>query len=197
MAAAGRFALRCRKQEPQPLQDKVTRSMRHSAVLRSEARIPGILPPPTMAFDTSPRLIADIGGTYARFALETAPGRFEHAASLRCADHAHFHDAVTTYLATVPAQSVPHAALAIANPVEGDQGEGENEGCDHHSDDLGDLHLPRRAPEDVPDLQVLHHVAGDAGCAAHDSGDPEDAGHTASAGEAQEDHEHGRNQEGR
>jgi glucokinase len=74
-----------------------------------------------MAFDTSPRLIADIGGTYARFALETAPGRFEHAASLRCADHTDFHAAVTTYLATVPAQSVRHAALAIANPVEGDQ----------------------------------------------------------------------------
>jgi glucokinase len=28
-----------------------------------------------IAFD-SPRLLADIGGTYARFTLETAPGRF-------------------------------------------------------------------------------------------------------------------------
>ncbi len=50
----------------------------------------------------SPRLIADIGGTYARFALETAPGQFEHAMSLRCADHADFHAAVSAYLAAVP-----------------------------------------------------------------------------------------------
>jgi glucokinase len=34
----------------------------------------------------SPRLIADIGGTYARFALEVAPGEFSRIASLRCAD---------------------------------------------------------------------------------------------------------------
>lgn len=69
----------------------------------------------------SPRLIADIGGTYARFAVETAPGRFEHTASLRCADHADFHAAVRAYLATVPVGHIRHAAIAIANPVEGDQ----------------------------------------------------------------------------
>jgi glucokinase len=69
----------------------------------------------------SPRLIADIGGTYARFALETAPGRFEHAASLRCAEHADFHAAVSAYLATLPTAPIAHAAVAIANPVEGDE----------------------------------------------------------------------------
>jgi glucokinase len=69
----------------------------------------------------SPRLIADIGGTYARFALETAPGHFEHTASLRCADHADFHAAVRAYLATVSTGHIQHAAIAIANPVEGDQ----------------------------------------------------------------------------
>jgi len=71
----------------------------------------------------SPRLLADIGGTYARFTLETAPGQFEHAASLRCADHADFHAAVSTYRSQLPpalAQAVVHAAVAIANPVEGD-----------------------------------------------------------------------------
>ncbi|MFM2057768.1 MAG: hypothetical protein RLY71_2153 [Pseudomonadota bacterium] len=68
-----------------------------------------------------PRLIADIGGTYARFALETAPGRFERVAQLRCADHADFHAAVVAYLATLPPkQALSHAAVAIANPVEGD-----------------------------------------------------------------------------
>lgn len=73
------------------------------------------------AFD-SPRLIADIGGTYARFALETAPGRFERVASLRSAEHADFQAAVSAYLRTVPSSnSVQHAAVAIANPVDGDE----------------------------------------------------------------------------
>jgi glucokinase len=69
----------------------------------------------------SPRLLADIGGTFARFAVETAPGRFEHAASLRCAEHADFHAAVGAYLAGRPIQGIRHAAIAIANPVEGDE----------------------------------------------------------------------------
>jgi glucokinase len=69
----------------------------------------------------SPRLIADIGGTYARFALEIATGQFEHIASLRCADHADFHAAVRAYLNGLPVGRICHAAIAIANPVEGDQ----------------------------------------------------------------------------
>ena len=69
----------------------------------------------------SPRLIADIGGTYARFTLETAPGVFERTATLRCADHADFHAAVRAYLGTLPAERIAHAAVAIANPVEGDE----------------------------------------------------------------------------
>lgn len=72
---------------------------------------------------TSPRLLADIGGTYARFTLETATGVFTHATSLRCAEHADFHAAVTAYLGGLPAGLAPaieHAAIAIANPVEGD-----------------------------------------------------------------------------
>lgn len=71
----------------------------------------------------SPRLLADIGGTYARFTLETAPGQFEQARSLRCADHADFHAALTSYLSGLPADTaaqLQHAAIAIANPVEGD-----------------------------------------------------------------------------
>ena len=74
-----------------------------------------------MSAHDSPRLIADIGGTFARFALETAPGSFERITSLRCADHADFHAAVTAYLATWPDLRIEHAAVAIANPVEGDQ----------------------------------------------------------------------------
>ena len=76
-----------------------------------------------MAPFDSPRLIADIGGTYARFALETTLGEFTQIASLRCADYADFHAAVTAYLHTLPATPpvrIEHAAVAIANPVDGD-----------------------------------------------------------------------------
>jgi glucokinase len=69
----------------------------------------------------SPRLVADIGGTYARFTLETEPGVFERAATLRCADHADFHAAVSAYLKSLPTDRIAHAAVAIANPVEGDE----------------------------------------------------------------------------
>ena len=74
----------------------------------------------------SPRLLADIGGTYARFALETGPGEFTQTASLRCADHADFHAAVSAYLHGLNwqdggPQQIAHAAVAIANPVEGDR----------------------------------------------------------------------------
>ncbi len=68
----------------------------------------------------SPRLLADIGGTYARFALETAPGLMVRAALLRCADHEDFHAAVRAYLDSVPDVTIEHAGVAIANPVEGD-----------------------------------------------------------------------------
>lgn len=80
-----------------------------------------------MSFDR-PRLLADIGGTYARFALETEPGEFTQAQSLRCADHPDFHAAVRAYLDSLPGSAsagvderVAHACVAIANPVEGDR----------------------------------------------------------------------------
>jgi glucokinase len=75
-----------------------------------------------MALFDSPRLIADIGSTFARFALETAPGVFSAHASLRCDDHADFRAAVQAYLDRLPpGQRIEHAAVAIANPVEGDR----------------------------------------------------------------------------
>ncbi|WP_374438517.1 glucokinase [Inhella sp.] len=75
-----------------------------------------------MSFD-SPRLLADIGGTFARFALETEAGHFEQMVSLRCADHPDFHAAVRSYLDGLPPGTgeIAHAAVAIANPVEGDR----------------------------------------------------------------------------
>ncbi|RZA33684.1 MAG: glucokinase [Lysobacteraceae bacterium] len=69
-----------------------------------------------------PRLVADIGGTNARFALERGPGWIDATETLACADYPRFQDAARTYLArhAGSAQRVRHAVIAIANPVEGD-----------------------------------------------------------------------------
>ncbi len=68
----------------------------------------------------NPRLIVDIGGTFARFALEVAPHVFEQGESLVCHEFADFHAAVSAYLSGlkgVGKGTIRHAALAIANPV--------------------------------------------------------------------------------
>ncbi|CWS93561.1 glucokinase [Neisseria meningitidis] len=67
-----------------------------------------------------PRLVADIGGTNARFALETAPRVIEKAAVLPCKDYDTVTDAVRAYLNQSGATAVRHAAFAIANPILGD-----------------------------------------------------------------------------
>jgi glucokinase len=70
------------------------------------------------------RLLADVGGTNARFALETAPLRFEAVGVLSCADYPSLGAAMQAYLAGAAAQHpgpVRHAAIAIANPVDGDK----------------------------------------------------------------------------
>jgi glucokinase len=68
----------------------------------------------------SPRLLADIGGTYARFTIEVAPGVFEHTVSLLCADYPDFHAAVSSYLAKLKVGRIKNSAVAMANPVAGD-----------------------------------------------------------------------------
>jgi glucokinase len=69
-----------------------------------------------------PRLLADIGGTNARFALETAERQFEAVSVLACADYASLPDAIRSYLgsAAVNQMQIRHAAIAIANPIDGD-----------------------------------------------------------------------------
>lgn len=67
-----------------------------------------------------PRLLADIGATYARFCIEHVPGRFEHVAVLPCADHPGFTAVVQAYLDSLPGIKPRHGAVAIANPIEGD-----------------------------------------------------------------------------
>lgn len=81
--------------------------------------------PPAAPYLDGPRLLADIGGTNARFALELAPGQVDVIQVLACAAYATLADALKAYLASAAVQTactVPlqHAALAIANPITGD-----------------------------------------------------------------------------
>ena len=68
-----------------------------------------------------PRLLADIGGTNARFALEIAPGEITEVRIYPCADFPDIAGAIRRYLADAHVARVNHAAIAIANPVDGDQ----------------------------------------------------------------------------
>jgi len=68
-----------------------------------------------------PRLLADIGGTNARFALEKAPGEIGQVRVYPCADFPGVVQAIQKYLADLKIDRVNHAAIAIANPVDGDQ----------------------------------------------------------------------------
>lgn len=75
------------------------------------------------ALHASPRLLADVGGTNARFALETGPGTIGMIEVLPCATYPTLGDALRTYLAlphVAAAGTVRHAAIAIANPIVGD-----------------------------------------------------------------------------
>lgn len=67
-----------------------------------------------------PRLVADVGGTNARFALEVSPKQLEHIDSLPTKDYDTLPDAIRAYLDKAGNPEVRHAAIAIANPVVGD-----------------------------------------------------------------------------
>jgi glucokinase len=66
-----------------------------------------------------PRLLADIGSQYARFAIEREPGVFEERRALRCSEFGDFNSALRAYLNTIEPH-IRHCAIAISNPVEGD-----------------------------------------------------------------------------
>jgi glucokinase len=69
----------------------------------------------------SQSLIADIGGTNARFCLATKPDNFTAALALPCADYADLGQAICDYLSRVGAREVRDAVVAMATPVSGDQ----------------------------------------------------------------------------
>lgn len=68
----------------------------------------------------NPRLLADIGGRYARFALEFESGKLSHVTRLACAEYPSLERAVQAYLTSIAPLTVEHAAMALANPVDGD-----------------------------------------------------------------------------
>lgn len=67
-----------------------------------------------------PRLLADVGGTNARFALETAPGEIGQIRVYPGADYPGIAEVMQQYLKDTQVGRVNHAAIAIANPVDGD-----------------------------------------------------------------------------
>ncbi len=74
---------------------------------------------------SAPSLVADIGGTNARFALHSE-GRFDCIEVLPCARHASLSQALSAYLDAAAGRGfavdgIRHAAIAIANPVEEDR----------------------------------------------------------------------------
>ncbi len=70
--------------------------------------------------DAPPRLIADIGGTNARFAILSG-GQVKDERVLRCEEHTTLVSAIQHYLQPLDAALQPvEAALAIASPITGD-----------------------------------------------------------------------------
>ncbi len=72
-----------------------------------------------------PRLLADVGGTNARLAIEIGPRQFAAITVLPCNAYPGLKDAIAVFLASAAVKAacdapIWHAAVAIANPVDGD-----------------------------------------------------------------------------
>jgi glucokinase len=76
--------------------------------------------PARAAYSDGPRLLADIGATHARFALEIAPGVLRNVAVLLCDDYPGIVPLLNAYLDQTGAGRISHAAFALANPISGD-----------------------------------------------------------------------------
>lgn len=76
----------------------------------------------TRSDDSLPRLLADVGGTNARFAWQAGPGApIEAQRTLPCADYPTIDAAIQAYLGGLDRPRPQVGAIAIANPVTGDQ----------------------------------------------------------------------------
>lgn len=72
-------------------------------------------------YPDGPRLLADVGGTNARFALESRPGVLESVRTYPCKDYSGLQEAIEHYMVDAQCDCPQNAAIAIANPVDGDQ----------------------------------------------------------------------------
>jgi glucokinase len=80
---------------------------------------------PSAGYADGPRLLADIGGTNARFALELGPNHVDLIDVLPCDSYPTLADALRAYLASPQVAAagcgpIRHAGIAIANPITGD-----------------------------------------------------------------------------
>src|SRR5437870_2320219 len=67
-------------------------------------------------------LVADVGGTNARFGLVSPDGAILHTATFECGEFADIALAIEAYLAQRGSLAMPHdGALAIAAPITGDE----------------------------------------------------------------------------
>jgi glucokinase len=74
-----------------------------------------------MNLEFSPRLLADIGGTNARFAWKTSPGAaLTEVACYLCAEHESLEATIRQYLAQLHKACPPTCAVGMANPILGD-----------------------------------------------------------------------------
>lgn len=72
--------------------------------------------------DTQARLLADVGGTNARFAWQAQAGApLQHQITLPTAEYDTLYDAMVTYLKRIERPCPLQCAVAIANPVVGDE----------------------------------------------------------------------------
>ncbi|MEY3252618.1 MAG: hypothetical protein RL227_1591 [Pseudomonadota bacterium] len=68
------------------------------------------------------RVLADVGGTNARFAWQAGPGQpVEAVMNLPCAEHDSLAEALRSYLLRTQRTMPPDCCIAIANPVVGDR----------------------------------------------------------------------------
>ena len=76
---------------------------------------------PSRMDSTAPRLLADVGGTNARFAWQAESGApIEAQITLPCAGHESIEAAIRSYLDRIDLPRPRVCAIAIANPVHGD-----------------------------------------------------------------------------
>ena len=79
-------------------------------------------PHATRAISDGPRLLADIGGTNARFGWQSDASKpIEKVRVMPCAEHPQLLDAIQAYIALADVPPPKCAAIGIANPVMGDR----------------------------------------------------------------------------